>query len=84
MNKTPKNLQFKWNEEDTNVDTGEVNQNFIYAEDEPPEIEDTIDLELPDISKTEIVESDIFDDKSIKRLSPVSFISCGSETSRTH
>ena len=64
MNKTPKNLQFKWNEEDTNVDTGEVNQNFIYAEDEPPEIEDTIDLELPDISKTEIVESDIFDDQS--------------------
>lgn len=64
MNKTPKNLQFKWNEEDTNVDTGEVNQNFIYAEDEPPEIEDTIDLELPDISKTEIIESDIFDDES--------------------
>jgi hypothetical protein len=64
MNKTPKNLQFKWNEEDTNVDTGEENPNFIYAEDEPPEIEDIIDLELPDISKTEIIESDIFDDES--------------------
>ena len=64
MNKTQQNLQFKWNDEDVNLETGEVNENFIYAEDEPPEIEDTLDLELPDVSKTEIVESDIFDESS--------------------
>ena len=56
MNKTQQNLQFKWNDEDVNLETGEVDPNFIYAEDEPPEIEDTLDLELPDISKTEIVD----------------------------
>tara|TARA_R110002126_G_scaffold156579_1_gene304015 strand:- start:145 stop:939 length:795 start_codon:yes stop_codon:yes gene_type:complete len=64
MNKTQQNLQFKWNDEDVNLETGEVDPNFIYAEDEPPEIEDTLDLELPDVSKTEIVESDIFDESS--------------------
>ena len=64
MNKTQQNLQFKWNDEDVNLETGEVDPNFIYAEDEPPEIEDTLDLELPDISKTEIVESEIFDESS--------------------
>ena len=64
MNKTQQNLQFKWNDEDVNLETGEVDPNFIYAEDEPPEIEDTLDLELPDVSKTEIIESDIFDESS--------------------
>lgn len=68
MNKTQQNLQFKWNDEDVNLETGEVDPNFIYAEDEPPEIEDTLDLELPDVSKTEIVESDIFDESSEEEL----------------
>ena len=48
MNKTQQNLQFKWNDEDVNLETGEVNENFIYAEDEPPEIEDTLDSIIED------------------------------------
>ena len=74
MNGLPKDLQFKYESsdeeiphlEENHVDpvTEEKDPNFIYAEDEPPEIEDLLDKELGQLTqpKTKVNVTDIFDD----------------------